>query len=294
MLAPENESPLLQRLHAAMDRRGWRGRMFGARQWLADGDFPPPAGPAPALSVILIRRGAAPTAPCEAVALLRREGIPFQCILVDVPTHGGAGAAPRMEKDSDAHLVLTAGAPWYTPFNLGAMCARGEALLFLNGAALPQPGFLAAYTELFGAHPELAAARGNLDVPGLDGCACQTTGSFILEEKTVFWPVDLDENMAMSAEAFFALGGFDESLIGGYGALDLSIRLFGRRPEFRSQRHLPRAVLRLPGPHGLGLPLDEYLLQRQRSWLQLNDACKRYLELYGKFWQEKTRGMQGE
>ena len=84
------------------------------------------------------------------------------------------------------------------------------------------------------------------------------------------------------------MGGFDESLIGGCGALDFSIRLFGRDPNFHCQRYAPlaRAVL---DEHGEpDLPVKSRLIQRQRSWLQLNDSLKRYLELYAKFWRERT------
>lgn len=290
MPSEKRKTRFLKLLEASLAGHGWPGRMFGARQWLLDGAVAASADAA-ALSVIAIRRNSSPGMRCEAFPALREEGLPFQGILVDVPSAAEETiTADAAGNAADAHLVLSTGAPWYTAFNLGAACADGTLLIFLNGTARPQAGLLAAYAAVFATHPETVAARGALHFPELDACASQVTGSFLLQDGTAFWPVDLDENMAMRAEPFFALGGFDESLIGGYGALDLSIRLFGRNPDICSQRHVPQAAMRVLSPHGLGLPMEEYLIQRQRSWLQLNDACKRYLELYGTFWQEQARG----
>lgn len=280
-------APLLELLEASMRKNGWSGRMYGARQWLRDGRLA--STDAKPLSVAAIRRHASPASPCRIFDHLREEGIPFRSILVDIPAEDDSTTSELPENTADVHLVLSASTPWYTAFNLGAACADGELLVFLNGSGRPSPGLLAAYRNTFHTCPETLTARGVLRVPGLEDCDCQVTGSFALSEDTTLWPVDLDENMAVRTESFFALGGFDESLIGGYGALDFSIRLFGRRPDFRCQRHVPQARLDLEAPEHLGLPLEQYLIQRQRAWLQLNDSLKRYLELYGKFWQEHTK-----
>lgn len=286
MIGPNMDSPLLELLESAMARHCWPGRMFGVRQWLRGGALS--STRAAPVSVVVIRRNAQPASSCSAFGLLKEENISFQSILIDIPGEedGTAATAAVQNNGTDAHLVLSSSAPWYTAFNLGAACAGGDLIVFLDGAATPQTGLLAAYSNIFLAHPETLAARGVVHVLGLEGCACQVTGSFALARETEFWPVDLDENMAVRAEMFFALGGFDESLIGGYGALDFSIRLFGRKPDFRSQRYVPQAQTALAAPGDLGLPLKDYLIQRQRSWLQLSDSLKRYLELYGMFWQE--------
>lgn len=280
-------TPLLELMESSMARHGWSGRMFGARQWLWDGQLASMC--ATSVSVVAIRRNVRPDSPCDVFDLLKKEDIPFRSILVDIPGEGNMITSGAQGKGADVRLVLSSAAPWYTAFNLGAACAGGDLLVFLNGAAKPQAGLLAAYRDIFQARPETLAARGVLHIPGLEDCACQVTGSFVLADETEFWPVDLDENMAVRTETFFALGGFDESLIGGYGALDFSIRLFGRKPEFCCQRYAPQARIVLEAYADPGLPLENYLLQRQRAWLQLNDSLKRYLELYGKFWLEHTK-----
>ena len=280
-------TPLLELLESSMARHGWSGRMFGARQWLRGGSLA--SLRATPVSVVALRRDVQPDSPCDVFDLLKKEDVPFQSILADIWGEDDMTASGAQENGADVHLVLSSSAPWYTAFNLGAACAGGELLVFLSGAATPQAGLLAAYRGIFQAHPETLAARGVLHIPGLEDCACQVTGSFALADETEFWPVDLDENMAVRSETFFALGGFDESLLGGYGALDFSIRLFGRRPDFCCQRYEPRARVVLEAPAKPGLPLEDYLLQRQRAWLQLNDSLKRYLELYGKFWLEHAR-----
>ena len=280
-------APLLELLELSFSAHGWSGRMFGARQWLRQGRLADAR--AASCGVVVIRRPGRPGSPCEIFDALEREGIPFQRILVDVPaTEEGGATLPAAAQAplADAHLVLSPDAPWYTALNLGAACAAGELIVFLNGAATPQPGLLAAYRETFQRHPETLAARGVLSVPGLDGCARPVAGSFTLDGGEALWPVDLEENMAVRAATFFDLGGFDESLLGGCGALDFSIRLWGKSPDFRCQRFVPRAKLVLNDAEDTALPLEGYLLQRQRAWLQLNDSLKRYLELYGRFWQE--------
>lgn len=280
-------TPLLELVESSMTRHGWSGRMFGARQWLRDGLLSSTRS-AP-VSVVAIRRNVQPDSPRDVFDLLKKEDIPFQSILVDIPEEDDMTTSGAQGNGADVHLVLSSSAPWYTAFNLGAACAGGDLLVFLNGTATPQAGLLAAYRGIFQAHPETLAARGVLHIPELEDCTCQVTGSFALADETKFWPVDLDENMAVRAETFFVLGGFDESLLGGYGALDFSIRLFGRKPDFCCQRYEPQARIVLGAPAKPGLPLGNYLLQRQRAWLQLNDSLKRYLELYGKFWLEHAR-----
>lgn len=272
-----------------METHGWLGRMYGARAWLTNAaiyDDQPRSH-----AMVAIRHNCHPDTFYPGFSLVRQEHTPFQAILVDVlPMGGDRQYQPLARPDGvDIHLVLSGHAPWYTAFNLGAACTNAEIVIFVDGAARPEPGFLAAYTSLFSNRPETVAARGRVGVAGLDDCACQVTGSFVLDEQTTSWPVDLDENMAVRSGPFFALGGFDESMIGGYGGLDWSIRLFASNQDFSSQQYARDARTVLELPDGDGLPMQGYLLQRQRSWLQLNDSLKRYLELYARFWQENSR-----
>lgn len=282
------QTDLLNLLETSLAGHGWLGRMFGAKHWLRGGSLSS-VRTAP-ISVVAICRTTRPGSPYTGFATLKKEGIPFQSIQIDIPDTENIPVLNTGQSGADVHLCLSNAAPWYTAFNLGAACAAGEWIIFLDGAARPEAHLLAAYRDAFQAHPETLAARGTVLVPGLEACACQTTGSFALAGETELWPLDLDENMAVRADVFFALGGLDESMIGGYGALDFSIRLFGRNPDFSCQRHVPLAQIALAEEEVPDLPMKSYLFQRQRSWLQLNDALKRYLELYGKFWREQNGG----
>ena len=268
---------------------GWLGRMFGVHRWLLGGTRVNDR--AASISVVAIRHHPMSAMRYTGFAALRMEDIPFQGILIDiVRKESDLPTLENRSQDADMHLLFAPDTPWYTAFNVGAACAGGNVIIFINGYAEPSDALLRAYRDAFQTYPETRAARGAIRVPGLEGCDCQVTGSFALAEETEFWPVDLDENMAVLAEDFFALGGFDESLIGGYGALDLSIRLFGRRPEYRCQRYVPKAQLTLVDSSDSGLPFESYLLQRHRAWLELNDSYKRYLGLYASFWQEQCGG----
>ncbi|WP_165070675.1 hypothetical protein [Desulfovibrio sp. ZJ200] len=279
------DTPLLKFLETSMTRRGWLGRIYGAQYWLQGGILSSTED-AP-ISVVSIRRRPLPDAPYEGFATLKGEGIPFQSVQIDIPeSECDIPALLSLNSGTNIHCILSNAAPWYTALNLGAAFATGKIIIFLRGE--PERGLLTAYRDMFQAHPTMLAARGKLSIPDLDACACQVTGSFALADDTGCWPVDLDENMAVAADTFFALGGFDESLTGGYGALDFSIRLFGHTPDFDCQRYVPQAQVALSAQEYSNLPLEDYLFQRQRSWLQLNDSLKRYLELYGKFWQEQN------
>jgi hypothetical protein len=95
--------------------------------------------------------------------------------------------------------------------------------------------------------------------------------------------------MCVAAQEFYSLGGFDESLIQGYGALDLSIKLYGKYFDITRQRYLHDAVATWDDPCGDGLPFMRRLQERQKSWLQVNTIYKGYLALYGAFWQERSK-----
>lgn len=272
---PDGKQQLLAALATEMPTKGWLGRMPAAQAWITEGNISQLTQTA-AISVIAVRRN--PKGAYQGFEILRKAGIPFQSILVDV------GSCESQK--ADIHLCLAAESPWYSAYNLGAALACGNLLIFIDGDGQPDANLIKVYKDLFQTHPQLVAARGRIKISGLTGT--QTTGSFELAEDTTLWPLDLDENMAIRAPEFFQLGGFDEAMQGGYGSLDLSIRLFGKNPRFNAQRYAHAAVLEKVGENILSL--SDYLTQRHRSWLELNEAMKRYLELYGKFWQANASG----
>ena len=140
-------APLLELLESSMTMHGWAGRMFGVRQWLRDGSLA--SMRTASVSVVAIRRNVQPDSPCDVFDLLKKEDIPFRSVLVDIPEEDDMTTSGAQGNGADVHLVLSSSAPWYTAFNLGAACAGGDLLVFLNGTATPQAGLLAVYRGIF-------------------------------------------------------------------------------------------------------------------------------------------------
>lgn len=273
--SPEEIWPLLEGRYLA---HGWQGRLFGLKHWLKGGH----AGSFPEkdFNVVAVRdagKGA------EGIEKLKDDG----CGIILVERASPGGEMPRANPHADIHLLLEAEAPLLTVRNIGAGASDCDTIVFMAGDGLPESGFLQAYREAFASFPGTLACRGQIISRYLDEPAA-VTGSFRLPENIEFWPVDLEENMAVKSDVFFKLGGFDEAMLPGYGALDMSIRLFGIQPDFFLQRHVPGAKLAWEDSSPDGLPFADYLSVRQRSWLELNETMKTYLSLYARFWQERA------
>lgn len=256
---------------------GWEGRLFGVHKWLRDctvyHDRETP------VKVVMLQR---PDQPCRALPALAREKTRCTTILVQLGDGEKEGGVTP-----DIHISLGAATPIATARNIGAALVGTGLLIFIDAGVIPGSGFINSYVSQFEKYSTLLAARGRIACPGMDTPAA-ITGCFTLPDDIEFWPVDLDENMAVRSETFFACGGFDEALESGYSALALSIRLFGQTPDFTSQRHIPGALVRWGDESLRELPFGEYFFQRQRSWMELNQTMKGYLELYAHFWQQNA------
>lgn len=268
--------PLLEKRYLA---HGWQGRLFGLDHWLKAGIVKPASGDAPhkaGISVIAVGNAGGNA---DALQDLPRDN----CELILAQRAGSE--LPQPNACADIHLVVDAETPLLTARNIGAGVSSGAMLIFLPADSSPQAGFVDAYAHAFSQYPDAFALRGSIISEGLDDPAA-ITGNFRLPDDIDFWPLDLEENMAIRAQTFFEMGGFDEALPAGYGALDLSIRMFGKYPDFARQRHAPEARIVWQDAEAHGLPFAEYLSLRQRSWLTINENMKRYLDLYARFWQE--------
>lgn len=278
---PEEIWPELERLFLA---HGWQGRLYGLQRWLKAGlERRMPAGE---MNVIAVRDAGKD---CDALSFLDDKS----CGTILIERADSSAGLPQANPYADVHLLLDAETPILTARNIGAGLSAGKILVFIAGDARPQAGFLQAYEKVFEDFPQTLACRGQILCPYLEE-AQAVTGSFRLPDNIDLWPVDLEENMAIRADKFFYHGGFDESMLPGYGALDLSIRVFGEHPDFKLQRYAPFAKLVWDDSDSEGLPFAEYLSLRQRSWLELNETMKTYLGLYAQFWQQNAAKELGE
>ncbi len=267
---------LFPELSARLRAKGWLGRQFGYGQFLERLEVDSQPSP-PAVSVIVeITR----PDPCAVVGLhlLRDQaGCPFQLIMVDNACD--SSLAPRLLSLGDARVRLRSPVNTHLARNLGSACAEAPVLVFLSDAVRPQPDILTHYLRCFKEHRPLGA-RGAIS--GTEEVPATLFGRFSRVNMPHTWAVDLDENMAVDADAFFALGGFDETQPQGYGALDISIRLYGLCPDVQRQRHLPSAK----AVAGAAFDASWRYTLRQRAWHELNEKYSRALLGYCVFWVE--------
>lgn len=270
-------------IHQRLNASGWYGRLPACERWLKRVDYLQ-AVEAPLASVIV--RHTDENNCYEAFAPLRETDVPVQLILAS--TESAAASAPV----ADIQLTFADATPRYTTLNLATLLADAPLLIFLDENFQPAPGLLPAYRQCF-QDGRVLAARGRLDVPFFDDLRQQALGCFSLPETTLYWPLDLDANMAVRTETFRRYGGFDET-VNGFSGLDLSIHLYGASLDIREQRYVHDAVLTSRARDVSNSPLLRLLSDDYAGWQSLNAKYKTYLPLYGKHWQEELEGLSHE
>lgn len=172
--------------------------------------------------------------------------------------------------------------PEYTSRNMGALFANAPMLLFLSDAVAPVPALPQAYINCL-SREGVIAARGRVLKERQSYTALFRR--FDLGDCSFPWALDLDENMAILAQQFFSIGGFDETLQPGFGALDLSAKIYQRFPEYQAQQYCPEAAA---FSHAGSTPLH-HGMDSQISWKQLTEKYapkkdENHLLLYYDYW----------
>jgi GT2 family glycosyltransferase len=207
-----------------------------------------PAAPASQVSIIIpVHRGG--QAFLHALAgLARLEPAPLEILVaVDGPDEDSAAAARR----TGARVVQLPrrGGPARAR-NAGAWAARGELLLFLDADVVPEPDLVGRVAAAFRARPDLTALFGSYDDAPADP-------SFLSQYRNLLHHYTHQRGQgrvhsfwtacgAVRREAFFALGGFDESIaIPAMEDIELGYRLSraGRHIELDGSlqvKHLKR------------------------------------------------------
>lgn len=109
--------------------------------------------------------------------------------------------------------------------NLGAHLANGEVLVFLDDDAVPAQDFV---REHLNAHRkfDIVGARGRL-YPKTSGPFSEFGPRYDMGDEAFPYPLTKEGNMSITADAFEAVGGFDEELYGHEGR-ELTARLVER------------------------------------------------------------------
>jgi GT2 family glycosyltransferase len=199
--------------------------------------------------------------------------------LRELRAHLAAGGVPAVEvltvhppHDREAMLMVRAEFPEVAVHtavrrhlseqrNVGARCARGDVLVFLDDDAWPRAGWLGELLAAF-ADPRVLAASGPVfRGDGSHQCerlAASPIGRLVPLAADAPLPAGMAPsfsgcNLAVRRSALFALGGFDENLPYQPDDMDLCCRLFafaGRDPS--AMRYQPLAAVThesSPGPY---------------------------------------------
>ena len=167
--------------------------------------------------------------------------------------------------------------------NQAAAQAEGEYILFLDGRALPQPGWLEALLEAASRDRRTAVVGGRLLSPDdtvlhaglalVEGAPFPLTPVPLHRGAAANSPQANEERdvtavagtcMLVRAEAFRAAGGFDEEYREGLEDVDLCLRLRARGHRIA---YSPRCVLYLPDRVAEDAPPREDLSRFHKRWL---------------------------
>ncbi|WP_320005701.1 glycosyltransferase [Maridesulfovibrio sp.] len=174
--------------------------------------------------------------------------------------------------------------------NIGALCANSPLLIFISDKVIPEAQLVKVYVNHFSTNKFLAA-RGK--VMGQDDFSEPYFGHLAGSNTRHSWALDLDENMAITAEAYFEVGGFDESLPEGYVALNMSIQLLTKWYDKKLQSHLPTARCHL----GKTFDLELRQVVRQKAFktmLLKYPTIPEYLHDWCSNMEEESRISSGE
>lgn len=194
-------------------------------------------------------------------ALARQSVSGFEVIVAD----NGAGLAERLADWVDAfplrHLDLGANLGPSAARNAAAATTDAELLLFLDDDAIPEPDWVEAFVGVMSA-TGARAARGR--VRAKDGSVYnELARAYDLGEVVRPAIINTEGNCCVRADAYAAVGGFDEDMFGHEGA-ELSHRLLdGAGPD--AIVYTPHAVIQHDYVDGLA----GYLRKRYRHGAML-------------------------
>ena len=164
----------------------------------------------------------------------------YELILVDNGTAHGALASLRPYADSWVRLGKNAGA--CIARNIGAIYAQAPLLLFIDDDALPGPNLIAAHLNVHATY-DVIAVRGACQ-PRNPGNAFNILGQhYYLGDRPLPHYADIEGNTSYRAEAFFAVGGWDDELFFGHEGIVLALRLWRYDNDRRKQIYSPDPVI---------------------------------------------------
>jgi glycosyltransferase involved in cell wall biosynthesis len=163
----------------------------------------------------------------------QESGTPFEVVVADNGSTDDSVPVAHAFARADERVVTVDASARPGPAaarNIGVSAATGDALVFCDADDVVAPGWLAACVR---ALEDCDAVAGTFDFASLSGGSSAAGVDVYSAEHFGFLPAGLGANLAVRADAFRAVGGFDESMRAGED-IDLCWRLQLAGYEFTS------------------------------------------------------------
>ncbi len=164
----------------------------------------------------------------------------FELIFVD--NGGKIGEFESLQPYIDTNVRLCRNSGAYLARNFGAVFAKAPILFFLEDDGIPEIDLVKSHIRTHCVY-DVIAVRGVYRQKTKDNPFNHLAKHYYLGDKPFPVYADLEGNTSYRAEAFFAVGGWDDDINFGGGGVELAIRLAEYDPDFRKQIYTPSAVI---------------------------------------------------
>ncbi len=222
----------------------------------------------PAISIIVISWRLHPDNVTNFQVLQRQREQGFELIFVDNGAKEGEFDALKPYIDTYVRLNTNTGA--YLARNIGALFAKAPTLLFLEDDGIPQDDFVARHLAVHDKY-DVVAVRGVYS-PKTDSSLNAMATHYYLGDLPFPYPGNLEGNSSYRADAFFAVGGWDDDINFGYGGWELALRLLAVEPDPRKQIYAPDPVIY----HDFAMSAEHLQTKREKQEASLQRLKKKY------------------
>ncbi|MDY0040840.1 MAG: glycosyltransferase, partial [Desulforhabdus sp.] len=194
----------------------------------------------PAISVIVISWRRHPDTEKNLAALQKQRDANFELIFVD---NGAApDEFPHLKKFVDTWVRLSCNTGAYLARNIGAVFACAPILFFLEDDGIPADDLVEAHLRTHRRF-QVDSVRGVYRPKTPENHLNIHAAHYDMGDNPFPWFVNLEGNASYRSEAFFAVGGWDDTNRFGHGGPELAYRLFQRDPDFTKQIYSPDPVI---------------------------------------------------
>lgn len=164
----------------------------------------------------------------------------FELIFVDNGSPNGS--FNPLVKYIDTYVRLNANTGAYLARNIGAVFAGAPILFFLEDDGVPADGIVSAHLDAHQRY-DVVSVRGVYLPKSKSNPMNLLAKHYYLGDRPFPWHVNLEGNASYRAEAFFAVGGWDDDNRFGYGGPELSRRLLRYEADWCKQIYSPEPVI---------------------------------------------------